>query len=321
MALIIYNHVVAGQSFCVTEQTTYDGGMQTTRTLQNASTGEVFREWVSAPGTWLQPYDGVGMQTELEERFAPKQHGFAAVPPIPKLGDTDSRGFRCTGVAGNGAFNEPPVTTWEKYDDFSRRKTIEKRILGTVMSTYTEDEGPSLTNWGISNKVSYNYGINANGHTIQFHKQHSAPAAVQDHDKEHDMAQRQDFTFPYTGAEIADSLERQAAKLDAQQVAEPKVDRATLQLVYPSYDDTDLDDLIKTKDATRRQTNAKLEKEAAALRKEAIPYAKAGKGSFEIDLEDIEHFGLNDDEAPVKAKRKRRTKAEMEQAAEDTTAA
>lgn len=141
----------------------------------------------------------------------------------------------------------------------------------------------------------------------------SATAAGEEHNTEEDMAQRQDFTFPYLGSEIAASLERKAAKIDARQTNVAKPDLATLKLVYPSYTDGEIAEVIKTKQREVDWANEKLAAESAALRKEAIPYAKASKLTFEIDLEDIEFFGLNDDDAPAPTqKRKRRTKAEME---------
>lgn len=129
------------------------------------------------------------------------------------------------------------------------------------------------------------------------------PAVGEEHDTEDDMAQRFDFKFPYTGGEIAAALEVKASKLDAQQVDNVSIDRDTAKLLGYSSDEQ-YDALVKSKTKEIEKANEKLAKEAAALRKEAIPYAKAGKQSFDIDAEDIEHFGL-DDEEPAPRQRRR----------------
>lgn len=146
------------------------------------------------------------------------------------------------------------------------------------------------------------------------HKTKPATVGAEHDEEQDDMAQRQDFTFPYTGQEIADSLERKAAKLDAQQKPEVRLDRNTAALLGYSSD-REYEELVSSKQGVIDRENKRLATEAAALRKEAIPYAKAGsKASFDIDLEDIEHFGLNDDDAPApkKVRRKRAESAPAE---------
>jgi hypothetical protein len=126
--------------------------------------------------------------------------------------------------------------------------------------------------------------------------------------KEQNMAQRQDFTFPYTGTEIATALEAKATKLDAQQQPALQLDRATAAL-FGYTTDADYEALLRSKQDEVDRANEKLTKKATALRKEAIPYAKAAKQEFFIDAEDIEHFGLDDDETPAPKKRIRRSPA------------
>lgn len=134
------------------------------------------------------------------------------------------------------------------------------------------------------------------------HKQR-APAAKSarvEHDEEHDMAQMMEFRFPYTGTQIAAALEAKAAKLDAEAAAVVKLDVATLEVVYPSR--SSREEFLKKQDDSR----ARLEATAAKIRKEAVPFTQAGNTKFELDLEDIGHYALDETDVPRKATRKPR---------------
>lgn len=153
----------------------------------------------------------------------------------------------------------------------------------------------STANWSISTSTT-NY-INTAV---------SAPAATTDQQKEHDMAQRQDFTFPYTGTEIADALGRKIQRLTDKVTALHSLDSSALSLLHDVERNTDLSKKVE------REIKS-LQDGVERLVKERAPYAKAGKTSFDIDLEDIEHFGLNeDDEAPRKVRKPRAAKVESE---------
>lgn len=305
---------------------------QQVRVLQDTVSGEVFREWRSTPGGTLAPYDFMAMDAELKKTYGadegrqaiqayPPQHGVAAVPTFPKVGDVID-GWECVswrhdGI-GNTPPNTPPLATWRFVDHARQLTRYEERQASHVLRSWVEDE----RNMAYTKSYIQNITWTGSGNRFNFNTFPEAPAAGKDHNPEDDMAQRHDFTFPYTGGEIAASLERKAAALDARQTTVAKPDLATLKLVYPSYSDGDIAEVIKTKQREIDRVNEKLAAESAALRKEAIPYAKASKQPFEIDLEDIEFFGLNDDDAPAPTqKRKRRTKAEMEaDAAQSNTA-
>lgn len=123
--------------------------------------------------------------------------------------------------------------------------------------------------------------------------------------KENDMAQRHNFIFHYTGADIAAALERQAAAIDTEVAAFAKLDPTTLAVLYPL--ESDRESVV----AAHQNKAAKLVKQAEKLRTEARPYATAGAQTFDLDLDDVHHFQLDaEDIAPAKPRRIRRTAAQ-----------
>lgn len=244
-----------------------------------------------------------------------KKHsgGMASPGFIAQVGMVDTRGYTCI-VIENPPGNGIPLATWEKRDGYSR--SVEKRYGREVVSREDIDETPvgPMTlgmNWINTGKTSYNYAINTNGHTYHYVK---ASASTKAQDEEHDMAQRHDFTFPYTGSQIAAALDNKIAALDRKIDALEALDHEAL---VELYDVERNDDLGKRTERTIRDLRLRREK----LQLESTPYRQAAGKEFDLDLEDVEHFGLNKaDVEPTKAKRKRRSKAEME-AAEGSSAA
>lgn len=239
-----------------------------------------------------------------------RAHGMASPGFIAETGMVDAEGFVCTDLRFDILGNTPALATWVKQEGY--RKVVQKRRGTWVESTEVIDETPPATigmNW-YGNSTSYNYAINTNGHTYHYVKASASTAQ----DKEQEMAQRHDFTFPYTGSQIAAALDSKIAELDSKIDALEALDHEALSALYDLERN---DDLSKRTERTVRDLKRQREK----LRLEATPYRQAGGKEFDLDLEDVEHFGLNKaDVEPVKAKRKRRTKAEME-AAEGSSAA
>ena len=151
-----------------------------------------------------------------------------------------------------------------------------------------------VPDWHAQNASFFSMG-SFKGNTYTYTYAAPAPAG-KDHDTEDDML-RKGFTFPYTGTEIAAALEARAAKLEAASLIE--LDEATLNVLFPT-EFTRADMVMQCSD---RQKRAKAS--AAELRTEAHPYAKAGSKEFDLDADDVDHFGLNvESPAPaVKVKR------------------
>ena len=109
---------------------------------------------------------------------------------------------------------------------------------------------------------------------------------LQSNNTEDDMSKRQDFTFTYTGTEIADALCAKAQALEDSAEAATRLDEATLAVLFP-------DEVVR--DSQRQAALDKvgrLHKQAHDLREEAKPYRKSEEVTFEIDRDDIAHFGL-----------------------------
>ena len=123
-------------------------------------------------------------------------------------------------------------------------------------------------------------------------------------ENEDDML-RDNFTFPYTGAEIAAGLEAKAAALDAQIKSDVVIDRATATLLGYSTDDA-YEELVKDKQMSVDRKNTQVRATAAEMRTEARPYAKAADESFDLDLDDVKHFGLDAEDAPAPAPKVRK---------------
>lgn len=227
--------------------------------------------------------------------------GMANVYAPPAVGTVDAHGFTLRDVVhyvGNG----PPTEVWSKRNAERRITSTEHRVQGQVVQRHdTPDE--ALTNWAGNNNWIYSYSGNA----LRINSATTAYKAEPDHKKEQDdMAQRQDFTFPYTGQEIADALSRKIGKLTDTVTSLHSLDETALGILY------DYEMNRTAKEQVERKVKA-LQTEVEKLVKERAPYAKAGsKQSFDIDLEDIEHFGLNDEDtpAPKKVRRKRAAAAE-----------
>jgi hypothetical protein len=283
------------------------------RRLMEPATGEIVREWESQLHGSLMPYDFSGMQAFLEERYGPKKE-----PQMAYIQAGNTMHMNVSSGSGNWTINTPIRYTNDAVE------SVPGGVVSTNATYYaeakyggfchycTKEIQPGEPIWHRPRRTSEKRA------PIWCGKHKDSPTATADgtdkNTEQDDMAQRQDFTFPYTGAEIAASLERKAAKLDAQQQTAPRIDRDTAALLGYSSDE-EYERLVKDKAAIIATKNERLAKEAAALRKEAIPYAKASKAAFEIDLEDIEFFGLNDDDAPaatVKPRRTRRTKEQIE---------
>lgn len=131
----------------------------------------------------------------------------------------------------------------------------------------------------------------------------SATAEGQDSQKDDDMAQRMEFRFPYTGTQIAAGLEAQAAVVDAKISALAALDSTTLEAVFPTKKGRD--DFLAKQDASREG----MEAEAARYRKEAVPFTQAGSLKFDLDLEDIGHYGLDAADAPLPRKTRKKVSA------------
>lgn len=185
------------------------------------------------------------------------------------------------------------------YDYAESQQWLEKKF-GNPTITYTTN----------SSSGSYITATNSISATVSNHQHPAAIRATADHNKEQDMAQRHDFTFPYTGQEIADALTAQIDAYTAQIDSLETLDISALKLLS---NDVDYSKATEAKTKRLREAMDKLVRERA-------PYLKAAKQSFDLDLEDIEHFKLDVEAAPARPKRTRRTKAEIE-AAKATSAA
>lgn len=120
------------------------------------------------------------------------------------------------------------------------------------------------------------------------------------------MALRHEFTFPYTGDEIAAALTAKITALTDSITALHSLDETALNLLYNVETDTTAK---RTAERRIKELQGKVDKLVA----ERAPYAKASKQKFDLDLEDVEHFGLNAaDAAPRKAVRKPRKPRETQ---------
>ena len=128
----------------------------------------------------------------------------------------------------------------------------------------------------------------------------AATATGQAQDEDNDML-RDQFTFPYTGDEIAAALSAKITALTDSITALHSLDELALSLLYNTETDT-------TAKHTAERRIKELQRKVDALVAERAPYAKASKQKFDLDLEDVTHFGLNAADAPRKATRKRAAK-------------
>lgn len=142
----------------------------------------------------------------------------------------------------------------------------------------------------------------------------TAPAVTPDNDKEQDVARRQDFTFPYTGSQIAAAIERKCVALEAAITEDPGLDRATLVAVF-NEPEADVR-LARAREAALGTADGQ-RKRVERLRKEAAPYRQAGAKEFDLDLEDVGHYGLNEgDVEPVEVAKPRRTRRKRDESGE-----
>ena len=166
------------------------------------------------------------------------------------------------------------------------------------MATYgnTFHHSNQLSSWTDSYRVTNaSFTLNSDTH---IHATATAPPTAP---QEHKMAQRNDFTFPYTGTEIAAALAAKAARLLVRSDKLKALDTASLELLQPFEQQSNLGQRVEHEVKGLQESISK-------LHKEAVPYAKAGKKVFEMDLQDIEHFSLNaEEDAPVRKTRKPRT--------------
>lgn len=100
--------------------------------------------------------------------------------------------------------------------------------------------------------------------------------------KEDDML-RKTFTFTYTGEEIAAAIDAQIADLEANIAVVESVNLDALRKagLATRADAIDVDSRLKA-----------LNGQITAKEAEKRPYAKDGKKEFELDAEDVDHFGL-----------------------------
>jgi len=152
---------------------------------------------------------------------------------------------------------------------------------------------------GSTHTFSTSFTMDSNAHIARADHTH----------KEQDMALRHEFTFPYTGEQIAAALDAKAAPLQADIETLQALDTSALRLLYSSRDDKYASELA----ATRAKS---LTDQVEKLKVEATPFRLAASQTFQLDLEDIAHYGLDKVEsAPAKKIRRRLAKPADETAA------
>jgi hypothetical protein len=113
-----------------------------------------------------------------------------------------------------------------------------------------------------------------------FHTAVATPPPPPAQETDDDML-RDQFTFPYTGTQIADALDAKAAAKKADIAKLESIDLDALKLLSSA----------NAEDVTSRIKTA--QRVIDELQTEAAPYRQAAGQTFELDLEDVRHFGLD----------------------------
>lgn len=257
------------------------------REVQDGRTGEVIRRFDCPQNSSLPPYDFSEGQQWLEA-YEQRRKSMATGSIMYTSGSSNINISSGTNTYVNPSL--PPL-------DIPVRATYiaEARYGGTCFYC-ARDIAIDSPIWWYRDEQQMRSRIWCGSHKTQ-----TATAVEEDYEEDDDMAQRMEFRFPYTGTQIAAGLEAQAAAVDAKIGALAALDSATLEAVFPTK--AARETFLAKQDASREGAEA----EAARYRKEAVPFTQAGSLKFDLDLEDIGHYGLDIADVPRKAPRKRKS--------------